>query len=173
MDGWLRMALHTFCRRTRIPLFRVALSALKLGMATIQWEKSGMVKVAHPVSAVVAIQAGVPELVAVSRQEICVLRVAGVAADTGLHVKSVLIAHVAGAAGQRLIFVIEAVTGEAETSSLLMLKGYAFQGCGFPAFSRMAINTILRVETLVDLRLAMAFNAIHRRVCERIALLVL
>lgn len=132
-----------------------------------------MVEIAHPVHTIVTFQTGIAELLAVGGQEICVLYIAGVACETGLEVKSVHFASVAGTAGQRLVIVIEPVAGETETSGLLMLKGLAFQDCWFPAFSRMAVNTILRIKTLVHQRLAMAFNAIHRRVFERIALLAL
>jgi hypothetical protein len=132
-----------------------------------------MVEIAHLVHTIVTFQTGIAELLAVGGQEICVLYIAGVACETGLEVKSVHFASVAGPAGQRLVIIIESVTGEAETGSLLMRERLAFQDRRFPAFGRMAVNTILRVETLVNQRLAMAFNTIHRRVFERIALLAL
>jgi hypothetical protein len=57
MDFGLCMTLDTLGRRSGKYLILVTLCALQVSMSTIQREEAGVVEIAHPVNAVMALQA--------------------------------------------------------------------------------------------------------------------
>lgn len=55
--SWFCVALHAFGGRATEYLILVACGAFQIGMATIQREKTGVIEIAHAVSAIMALKA--------------------------------------------------------------------------------------------------------------------
>jgi hypothetical protein len=79
VDGRLGMALDALSRQVAENTFQVAFAAGELGMACIEHKECRMIKVFHPVPAVMTFQAGGAELL-----------------DVGLHEDRIMLAMAAG-----------------------------------------------------------------------------
>ena len=164
------MALHTCGWRFSEFKILMAGGALCFGMFPIQEEEIGMVEIAHPVSAIMALEAVGTEFRLVIQHKSCALLSLRVAINTHLQVEICQVFAVTAGAGQGLVLVIFLVSRQAESGGLGMLELLAIQLRRQPGGGRVAFVAPGIEETEMLFWLFMAFHAFRRRSDKRISL---
>ena len=123
VDFWFGMAFHTQLWRAVKDLIRMALFAFQISVSTVEREKTGMIEIAHPVNAIVAIQASRPELSLVLGHKgrlIGALRMAG---NTGVQIKLPDVVLMAVFTHELAAIFLLQMAGQAETGRPSVIEG--------------------------------------------------
>ena len=158
MDFRLGMAFHTQLRRAMKDLIGMALLAFQIRVDPVEREEIGMVKVAHPVDAVVTIQAGRPELRLVLGHEGRFFVALSVTGDTDVQIELPDVALVAVLAHELVAILFLLMANQAETGGLSVIEGLTVPDGGRPACGGMAVGTVRVKDTLMNLRFRVAID---------------
>jgi hypothetical protein len=173
VDFWLSMALDAFRFCACKFLLQVAGGTFDVSMSTFEWKKTGMIEIAHAVSAIMALQACIAKLFAVPLEETHSLLAAGMAVYAGLQIHNLQTKFMAIKTGHRLVLVVNPVTSQAEAGEFCVFEGFALQRGWHPTGRGMAFAACSWEETLMCFGLHMTLSALPGSIPEWIAHLLI
>lgn len=139
VDFWLRVAGAALTGSILEALLCVAFLALQLAMGAVQYEEPIVVKITHPVDAIVAVQAGRAKLLLMLLQECearCSFRMAG---DTSGQDVCINRTGMAVCAGHVLPLVVDRVARQTEPGAGAVIEGLAFPDSRQPGIGSMTV----------------------------------
>ena len=162
------MTLITFLGGANKDIVNMTTGTFRLLVFALQGEKIGVIEVAHPVCAIMAIQAGGSELSDVFLHEDRLLRLliwselARMTGDAGLDIELVHAPWMATLAGEWTFVVISRMPRQTETGVRYMIKGLTIQCGRLPRIHTVAGRAVLTKHIAMRIRFSVTACAIHR-----------